>query len=112
MLGGGPIGSEIAQCFARFGSQVTQVEMQPAILGREDEEISQALAEKFRTEGIDVRVNTRCKEVVLENGQPCVLVEKDGQTEKIPFDRLLVAVGRAANSRGTSWIRRVCSRSV
>jgi pyruvate/2-oxoglutarate dehydrogenase complex dihydrolipoamide dehydrogenase (E3) component len=100
VLGGGPIGSEIAQCFARFGSQVTQVEMQPAILGREDEEISQALAEKFRTEGIDVRVNTRCKEVVLENGQPCVLVEKDGQTEKIPFDRLLVAVGRAANSRG------------
>jgi len=100
VLGGGPIGSEIAQCFARFGSQVTQVEMLPTLLSREDEEIGQAIARKFRAEGIDVRVNTRCKEVVVENGRPCVVVEKDGQTEKIEFDRLLVAVGRAANSRG------------
>ncbi len=100
ILGGGPIGSEIAQAFNRFGSRVTQVEMLPTLLNREDEEIGQAITDKFRAEGIDVRTGTRCKEVLVENGQACVLVEKDGESEKIPFDELLVAVGRAANARG------------
>ena len=53
VLGGGPIGCELAQCFARFGSQVTQVEMLPRILPREDPEISELVAQRFRAEGID-----------------------------------------------------------
>ena len=54
VLGGGPIGCELAQCFARLGSQVTQVEMLPRILIREDPEISAMVAQRFREEGIDV----------------------------------------------------------
>ena len=54
VLGGGPIGCELAQCFARLGSKVTQVEMLPRIMIREDPEISALVAHRFREEGIDV----------------------------------------------------------
>lgn len=100
VAGGGPIGSELAQCFARFGSKVTQVEMAPTLLIREDEEVSQTLTKTFEREGIDVRVNTTASEVVVEDGKRFMIVEKDGQREKIEFDQALIAVGRAANSKG------------
>jgi pyruvate/2-oxoglutarate dehydrogenase complex dihydrolipoamide dehydrogenase (E3) component len=57
VLGGGPIGSELTQTFARLGSQVTQVEMAPRILIREDPEVSELVTERFREEGIDVVFN-------------------------------------------------------
>ncbi|MGP0566785.1 MULTISPECIES: dihydrolipoyl dehydrogenase [unclassified Nitrospina] len=100
VAGGGPIGSELAQAFARVGSRVTQVEMLPDILSREDEEVSRIVREKFMAEGIDVRVNTRCKEVVKEGGRTFMRVETRNGTEDIEFDRVLVAVGRAANAKG------------
>ncbi len=59
VLGGGPIGCELAQCFARFGSAVTQVEMLPRILPREDIEISAMVATRFSKEGVQVRANHR-----------------------------------------------------
>jgi pyruvate/2-oxoglutarate dehydrogenase complex dihydrolipoamide dehydrogenase (E3) component len=55
VLGGGPIGCELAQSFARFGSRVTQVEMAPRLMFREDPEVSALVAEGFAAEGIDVR---------------------------------------------------------
>ena len=100
VAGGGPIGSELAQCFARLGSKVTQVEMLPDIMSREDDEISQAIRKRFIEEGIDVRVNSKCKEIVVENGKQFMLIEKNGTTEKIEFDKMLVAVGRVANTGG------------
>jgi len=100
VAGGGPIGSELAQAFARVGSQVTQVEMLPDILSREDEDVSRSVREKFLSEGIDVRVNSKCKEVVKEGNRTFMQVEGPQGTEKIEFDRLLVAVGRAANAKG------------
>nr|WP_282010378.1 dihydrolipoyl dehydrogenase [Nitrospina watsonii] len=101
IAGGGPIGSELAQAFVRVGSQVTQVEMGPEILSREDEDVSRTVRQKFVSEGIDVRVNTKCKEVIKEDGRTFMRVEKqDGTTEDIEFDRILVAVGRAANAKG------------
>ncbi|MCK7497994.1 MAG: FAD-dependent oxidoreductase [Comamonadaceae bacterium] len=54
VLGGGPIGCELAQAFARFGSQVTQVEMLPRLMMREDPEVSELVAQRFRAEGVDV----------------------------------------------------------
>ena len=99
VAGGGPIGSELAQCFARLGSQVTQVELMPDILTREDNEFSQALRQRFVSEGIDVRINTKCKEVIIENGRQFMLCEKDGLDQRIEFDKVLIAVGRTANSR-------------
>jgi len=100
VMGGGPIGCELAQCFARLGSKVTMVEMLPDILIREDEEASRMVRQKFIAEGVDVRINSKCKEVVVQDGKNYMLVEKDGETERVEFDRLLVAVGRAANAKG------------
>jgi dihydrolipoamide dehydrogenase len=100
VMGGGPIGCELAQGFARLGSEVTVVEMLPDILIREDEEASRLVRQKFIAEGIDVRINSTCKEVVLQNGKNYMLVEKDGGTDWVEFDQLLVAVGRAANAKG------------
>jgi uncharacterized membrane protein YdjX (TVP38/TMEM64 family)/thioredoxin reductase len=100
VLGGGPIGSELAQCFARFGSRVTVVEMLPRLLIREDPEVSELVARRFREEGIDVRVNTKAKAFGLENGEKTLVAECGGQELKMRFDLLLCAVGRVANTTG------------
>ena len=100
VLGGGPIGSELTQCFARFGSKVTQVEMLPRILIREDPEISQMITERFIEEGVDVRLNHKAKEFRKEDGRKILLCEHGGEDVRIEFDELLVAVGRAANTAG------------
>ena len=100
IIGGGPIGSEFAQCFSRLGSQVIQVETLPNILSREDDEISQALRQQFTSEGIDLHTNTICKAVVNEKGKQVMILEKEGQKISIKFDKLLIAVGRTANSKG------------
>ncbi|MGB5010638.1 MAG: FAD-dependent oxidoreductase, partial [Candidatus Dechloromonas phosphoritropha] len=100
VLGGGPIGCELTQAFARFGSQVSQVEMGPRLLSREDPEVSELVAERFRTEGVAVLVNHRAKEFVIENGEKILIAEHDGKDVRLPFDAVLVAVGRAANLKG------------
>jgi pyruvate/2-oxoglutarate dehydrogenase complex dihydrolipoamide dehydrogenase (E3) component len=100
VLGGGPIGSELTQAFARLGSQVTQVEMLPRILPREDVEIAQMVTERFRAEGIDVRTGTKAKAVRVADGEKRLVCEKDGKEEEIPFDQILVAVGRVARLKG------------
>lgn len=100
VLGGGPIGCELAQAFARFGSRVTQVEAGPRILSREDPEVSAMLSERFRGEGIDVRTEHRPKAFRIENGQNVLVCDHWGQEVHIRFDKLLVAAGRAANTAG------------
>jgi pyruvate/2-oxoglutarate dehydrogenase complex dihydrolipoamide dehydrogenase (E3) component len=100
VLGGGPIGSELTQCFARFGSKVTQVEMLPRIMIREDPEISEMVAHRFRAEGIDVRVNTKAKAFKVVKGEKIMVAEHAGTDIEIPFDVLLCAVGRVARTEG------------
>ena len=100
VLGGGPIGCELTQAFARLGSQVTQVEMLPRIMAREDEDVSEAVMARFIAEGIDVRVGTRAKQFVVEDGEKVLIAEHGGEDVHIPFDAVLVAVGRAANLTG------------
>jgi pyruvate/2-oxoglutarate dehydrogenase complex dihydrolipoamide dehydrogenase (E3) component/uncharacterized membrane protein YdjX (TVP38/TMEM64 family) len=100
VLGGGPIGSELTQAFARLGSRVTQVEMLPRILVREDPDISGMVMEKFIAEGVDVRVNHKAKEFRIEGGQKVLICEHQGQDVRIEFDEVLCAVGRVANTRG------------
>ncbi|MGH8474687.1 MAG: FAD-dependent oxidoreductase [Methylococcales bacterium] len=100
VLGGGPIGCELAQCFARFGSRVTQVEMAPRLLTREDPEVSELVAERFRREGIDVRTGHKAVRFVIENGEKILVAEHRGSEVRIPFDRVLLAVGRVANTQG------------
>ena len=100
VLGGGPIGSELTQAFARLGSKVTQVEMLPRILPREDEEIAQMAMQRFREEGVDIRVGTKAKAVKVVDGEKRLVCEKDGKEEEIAFDEILVAVGRIARLKG------------
>jgi pyruvate/2-oxoglutarate dehydrogenase complex dihydrolipoamide dehydrogenase (E3) component/uncharacterized membrane protein YdjX (TVP38/TMEM64 family) len=100
VLGGGPIGCELTQAFARFGSQVTQVEMLPRLMIREDPDISELVMQRFATEGIDVRVEHKAKRFLLENGRKILICEHRGQDVRIEFDAVLVAVGRVANTQG------------
>ena len=100
VLGGGPIGCELAQCFARLGSQVTQVEMLPRLLIREDPEIAQMVADHFKAEGIAVLTGHKATAIRVENGEKVLVAERDGQDVRVAFDKLLVAVGRIANTQG------------
>ncbi|MBP9604045.1 MAG: FAD-dependent oxidoreductase [Chromatiaceae bacterium] len=100
VLGGGPIGAELAQAFARLGSEVTQVEMLPRLLMREDPEVSDLIAERFRAEGIVVLVDHRAKRFLVEDGEKILVAEHAGADRRIPFDAVLVAVGRVANLTG------------
>jgi pyruvate/2-oxoglutarate dehydrogenase complex dihydrolipoamide dehydrogenase (E3) component/uncharacterized membrane protein YdjX (TVP38/TMEM64 family) len=100
VLGGGPIGSELAQAFARLGSKVTQVEMLPRILPREDPEVSEMLKRRFEEEGIAVLVGHKAKQFLVENGQKTLICEQAGREVRIEFDALLCAVGRVANTAG------------
>jgi pyruvate/2-oxoglutarate dehydrogenase complex dihydrolipoamide dehydrogenase (E3) component/uncharacterized membrane protein YdjX (TVP38/TMEM64 family) len=100
VLGGGPIGCELTQTFARFGSKVTQVEMLPRIMIREDPEISAMVLEKFREEGVDVKLEHKAKQFVVENDEKILICEHQGRDVRIPFDEVLVAVGRIANTQG------------
>jgi len=96
VLGGGPIGCELSQALARLGSQVTQVEMGPRVLGREDEDVcAVALA---ALEGAGVKVLTGHKAVKIEHG--ALVAEKDGAEHSIAYDALIIAVGRKANLTG------------
>ncbi len=100
VLGGGPIGSELTQTFARLGCQVTQIERAPRPLNREDPECGDFIKKQFVKEGIDVRTDTTCKSIVVEDGRQYAVVEKDNKEERIEFDKILVAVGRAPNTKG------------
>jgi dihydrolipoamide dehydrogenase len=100
VLGGGPIGCELAQCFARFGSRVTQIEMLPRILIREDPEVSDLLTRQFRDERIDVRVDHKAVRILREGSEKVLVCEHGGKEVRIPFDELLCAVGRVANTAG------------
>ncbi len=100
VLGGGPIGSELAQTFARLGSKVTQVEMLPRILGKEDPEFSEMVARRFRDDGIEILVGHKAKEVKVEGGEKILVVEHEGGEKRIAFDAILCALGRGANTQG------------
>ncbi|MBK7649358.1 MAG: FAD-dependent oxidoreductase [Betaproteobacteria bacterium] len=100
VLGGGPIGSEMTQAFARLGAKVTQVEMGDRIMVREDPEVSALVTQRFRSEGIEVLLKHQAKQFIIENGEKILIAEHQGQDVRIPFDAVLVAVGRAANLKG------------
>ncbi|MBU0991970.1 MAG: FAD-dependent oxidoreductase [Proteobacteria bacterium] len=101
VLGGGPIGCEMAQAFSRLGSTVTQVEMLPRIMIREDEDVSALMTRQFEKEGIAVLAGHRAKEVrINEHNEKVLLCDRDGEAVSVPFDAILVAVGRAANVKG------------
>ena len=100
VLGGGPIGCELAQCFARLGSRVTQVEVLPQLMGREDTEVAEMLRSRFASEGIDVRVGHKAVAVEAGTNAHVLVCERDGSPVRIEFDEMLVALGRKPNIEG------------
>lgn len=100
VLGGGPIGCEMTQAFARFGAKVTQVEQAAQIMGREDGEVAEFLRERFEAEGVKVLTEHAAKQVVVEDGEQILLCEHQGRQVRLPFDRILVAVGRRPRVEG------------
>ncbi len=100
VLGGGPIGSEMTQTFARLGSQVTQIEMMPRIMIREDADISALVQKKFEAEGVHVLTGHQAKEVRVEDDRKFLICKNESGSVEIEFDEILVAVGRAANAKG------------
>lgn len=100
VLGGGPIGSEMTQAFARLGSKVTQVEMGERIIGREDPEVGDYIRQRFESEGIKVLTGHAAQEVVVRDGKNFLLCEHQNTQVELEFDRILIAVGRTANVEG------------
>ncbi len=104
VLGGGPIGCELAQCFARLGSAVTQIEMLPRIMIREDEEVSVLAREALEHDGVVVLTGHKALRCEATAEGKFIVVEAggaDGVAEKrIAFDVLLCAVGRSARLKG------------
>ncbi len=100
VLGGGPIGSELAQCFARLGSRVVQIHRRDRLLPREDPEIARLVMDRFRDEGIDLRLEHDPREVRIEDGRKVIVCAHGGGEVRIPCDEILVATGRQANTEG------------
>jgi pyruvate/2-oxoglutarate dehydrogenase complex dihydrolipoamide dehydrogenase (E3) component/uncharacterized membrane protein YdjX (TVP38/TMEM64 family) len=100
VLGGGPIGCEMAQAFARLGSQVTQVEMLERLLPAEDPEIAAMLQRRLEAEGVAVRTGHKAEAVRVDGGRRLLVCDRGGEKVEIEFDRILVAVGRAARLTG------------
>jgi len=100
VLGGGPIGCELSQSFARLGSRVTMVEMAEHLLVREDDEVSQLIEQQFRLEGIELFLGWKAQAFEREDGRSKVILDKDGQQHSLYFDKLILALGRVANTQG------------
>ncbi len=100
VIGGGPVGCELAQAFVRLGSQIVQVETGERIMAKEDPDVSALVMERFRAEGIDLRLNHRAVAFGTDNGERVVWCEHNGERVRIVFDRVLVATGRAGNTDG------------
>lgn len=100
VLGGGPIGCELSQAFARLGSRVTQIQQGSRIMPKEDPEYSQMVLDQFLEEGVDVRLEHRASECVVDDGNKVLICNCRGEQVKVEFDVLLVAVGRKARLEG------------
>lgn len=100
VLGGGPIGCELAQCFQRLGSQVTIVERNERIMNREDNEISVLVMNRFRSEGMNILTSHQAKRFVTHEGNTCLVCQHQGSEVFVEYDQVLIALGRQANVAG------------
>jgi dihydrolipoamide dehydrogenase len=100
VLGGGPIGSELAQSFQRLGCQVTIVEKNASVLSREDDDVSEIVKKTFAREGVRLYTNHTAKKVVVDANKKYLLCEHNDKMVSIEFDEILIALGRKANIEG------------
>ena len=100
VLGGGPIGCELAQAFARFGASVTLVERLPRLLPREDAEASNMLRQRFEAEGLRVLTGHEASAIRVDAGRKRLIARSGGAEVSVEFDALLCALGRMPNTAG------------
>lgn len=100
VIGAGPIGCELAQSFARFGSRVTLIELGSHILGREDGDAAEILRNAFVREGVDLQLGANILRIERRGSEKILLLERDGQSVEVVADEILVGVGRAPNIEG------------
>jgi dihydrolipoamide dehydrogenase len=100
VLGGGPIGCELSQAFSKLGSEVTIIEMMGQLMGREDQDVAEVITRTFEKDGINVLTNHKAVKFTNKDGEKVLHCDTDGGPVEVPFDEVLVAVGRKANSDG------------
>lgn len=100
VLGGGPIGCELAQSFARLRSEVTQIEMAPRLMIREDEDASSLVEASIKADGVQVLTNHKAVACGVEAGEKWIEVDHAGEKRRIAFDEIIAAVGRAPRLNG------------
>ena len=98
IVGGSYVGLEFAQIYRRFGSKVTIVEMGPRLIGREDEDLSQAVREILEAEGINIRLNAKCISLAKRDGGVAVRMECTEEPKEVAGTHVLFAVGRVPNT--------------
>jgi pyruvate/2-oxoglutarate dehydrogenase complex dihydrolipoamide dehydrogenase (E3) component len=94
VIGGGPLGCELAQAFCRFGARITIAQQLPLFLPKEERDAAQILSDAFARDGIDVRLNTAAVNVRVENGQKLVDLVSDDYHSTVAVDAILIGIGR------------------
>ncbi|MBA3422837.1 MAG: FAD-dependent oxidoreductase [Thermoleophilaceae bacterium] len=100
VLGGGPLGCELGQAFARLGTRVTLVEQARSLLGKEEPEAQALLAGRLADEGVELRLEAEAVRVEKGDDGPSLLIRRAGAEQRLPFDRVLVAAGRRPVTAG------------
>ncbi len=100
VLGGGPIGCELAQSFARLGSRVAIIEMADRVLARETVEAADLVNASLVADGVNVLTNHKALRCEVREGESCLIVEHAGREQVLPYDELLIAVGRQPRLEG------------
>jgi pyruvate/2-oxoglutarate dehydrogenase complex dihydrolipoamide dehydrogenase (E3) component/uncharacterized membrane protein YdjX (TVP38/TMEM64 family) len=100
VLGGGPIGCELAQAFSRLGSKVTQVERAPRLMGKEDADVAEYAESVLRESGVNVLTSHDALRFERQNGEKVLVVAKEGVESTIVYDEVIIAVGRKARLNG------------
>lgn len=100
VIGGGPIGCELAQAFARMGSQITILEQGGHILPREDPDAAELVHRSLMRDGVTLRLQAKIKEVEKRGKEKVITIDEGGTSVELPTDEILVGVGRAPNVEG------------
>lgn len=100
VLGAGPIGCELAQAFSRMGSKVTLVQRGMQVMKKEDPDAAQIIQQQFVKEGIHVLLDHAVLSIEKKSKENELVCGHDGKEVRVPFDRILIAIGRKANTKG------------
>lgn len=100
ILGGGPIGCELAQSFARLGAQVTQIEQGSRLMSREDEDVSAIVQNKLARDGVKILTQHQAISCDILNQEKIIRLKHLNQELELPFDSLICAVGRSPRLKG------------